>query len=636
MNTFQRIFLVGLLLHACGALAQNKYSRPLIIPEPVDMVVREGYFTPPDKIFIYSSRDNAVEKTASFLKSTLSNMGAETQITRNPSLANVHLQLFHQPDSSIGSEGYTLRITHSGIYIHANNATGIFYGIQSLLQLLPPAGEAVRAPSQSWSIPCVEIRDFPRFAWRGLMFDVARHFFTKNEVKRFIDEMVLFKFNILHLHLTDDEGWRLEIKSLPKLTSIGAWNVKKEGYFGYFSPPTPDEPRNYGGFYTQDDMRELIKYAADRHVNIMPEIDVPGHSLAAIASYPDLSCTPEAAKYQVRSGERIIDWSKSKPRALVDNTLCPANDKVYEFLDKVITEVADLFPFEYIHMGGDECTKNFWEQNEAVKALAKANNLRSMDEVQAFFEKKVEQIVLSKGKKFMGWDEILEGGLAPSAAVMSWRGMKGGKDAARLGHHVVMAPSQFVYLDYMQGDPQIEPRVYASLRLNKTYQFEPVPDSVEASLIKGGQGNLWTEQIYNMRHVEYMLWPRALAVAETLWSPKYNKNWNNFITKVERQFSRFDADNIKYAPSVYDPSFNTSVIPGRRLQIVLDTEIKGLDLFYSFDNSFPDKFYPKYTQPLIAPKDATMLRVISYRDGKPIGRMINYSIKDLQDKLKGN
>lgn len=468
------------------------------------------------------------------------------------------------------------------------------------------------------------------------MFDVARHFFTKNEVKRFIDEMVLFKFNILHLHLTDDEGWRLEIKSLPKLTSIGAWNVKKEGYFGYFSPPTPDEPRNYGGFYTQDDMRELIKYAADRHVNIMPEIDVPGHSLAAIASYPDLSCTPEAAKYQVRSGERIIDWSKSKPRALVDNTLCPANDKVYEFLDKVITEVADLFPFEYIHMGGDECTKNFWEQNEAVKALAKANNLRSMDEVQAFFEKKVEQIVLSKGKKFMGWDEILEGGLAPSAAVMSWRGMKGGKDAARLGHHVVMAPSQFVYLDYMQGDPQIEPRVYASLRLNKTYQFEPVPDSVEASLIKGGQGNLWTEQIYNMRHVEYMLWPRALAVAETLWSPKYNKNWNNFITKVERQFSRFDADNIKYAPSVYDPSFNTSVIPGRRLQIVLDTEIKGLDLFYSFDNSFPDKFYPKYTQPLIAPKDATMLRVISYRDGKPIGRMINYSIKDLQDKLKGN
>src|SRR3569833_336693 len=379
------------------------------------------------------------------------------------------------------------------------------------------------------------------------MFDVSRHFFTKAEVEEYIDNMVIYKFNLLHMHLTDDEGWRVEIKSLPRLTTVGAYNVKKVGYFGNFTPPGPDEPRDYGGFYTQQDIKEIVQYAKDRFMNILPEIDVPGHSLAAVVAYPELSCTPGADTYQVRSGERFMNFGKNGITAAIDNTLSPANEKVYVFLDKVLTEMAKMFPFGYIHMGGDECAKNFWEKSDSVKALMQRENLKTQEEVQAYFEKRVEKIVESKGKKFLGWDEILEGGLAPDAIVMSWRGVKGGIQAAKMGHEVVMSPTTYAYLDYMQADPIIEPKVYATLRLNKAYEFEPLPEGVDPKYIKGGQANLWTEQIYNMRTVQYMTWPRGLAIAESLWSPKEKKNWNNFFGRAEKQFERFDVAEKKYS-----------------------------------------------------------------------------------------
>jgi hexosaminidase len=402
--------------------------------------------------------------------------------------------------------------------------------VQTLLQLFSKEIESSIAVKEiKWQLPCVEIMDHPRFGWRGLMLDVARHFFTKQEVKTFIDDMVRYKFNLLHWHLTDDEGWRIEIKGLPKLTEVGAWNVKKVGYFGTFSVPGPDEPRNYGGFYTQEDIKEVIQYAKERFVNVLPEIDVPGHSLAAIAAYPDLSCSGAAGKPRVSSGESIKDWSKHI--ALIDDNLCPANENVYVFLDKVVTQVAQLFPFEYIHMGGDECFKTFWEKSAAVKALMQKEGLKNMQEVQSYFEKRLEKIVSSKGKKFMGWDEILEGGLAPGAAVMSWRGMKGGIEAAKMGHEVVMSPTDFAYLDYMQADVVMEPRIYATLRLNKTYQFEPVPPGVDAKFIKGGQANLWTEQVYNMRHLQYMVWPRAFAIAEICMVSKRKKELEKLCNK---------------------------------------------------------------------------------------------------------
>ncbi|MEO8175020.1 MAG: beta-N-acetylhexosaminidase, partial [Sediminibacterium sp.] len=549
---------IAVLLGIC--MCSISYGQPAIsiIPEPVSIKTGVGNFALPQNIVIEAPSQPEVKQVTAVLKDRLSvPTGCSVTVTNSSSNPTIRLVLNKTPDAKMGKEGYALSVTAKNISLHANQPAGLFYGVQTLLQLFPKEIESsVRINSMTWTVPVVEISDVPRFGWRGLMFDVTRHFFTKAEVKQFIDDMVRYKYNLLHLHLTDDEGWRLEIKGLPKLTEVGAWNVKKEGYFGTFSPPTKDEPRNYGGFYTQNDIKELVQYAKERFVDILPEIDVPGHSLAAVVSYPELSCTPEAKTYRVRSGEVIMDWSKGAPPiALVDNTLCPANEKVYEFLDKVMTQVAQLFPFEYIHVGGDECPKNYWQKTDAIKDLMQREKLKSMEEVQSYFEKRLEKIVESKGKKFMGWDEILEGGLAPSAAVMSWRGVKGGIEAAKMKHDVVMSPTTYAYLDYMQGDAITEPRIYASLRLNKTYEFEPVPDGVDAQYIKGGQANLWSEQIYNMRHAQYMLWPRAFAIAESVWSPKEKKNWNYFFTKVEKHFERFDVAEKKYSPAVYDPIF---------------------------------------------------------------------------------
>jgi hexosaminidase len=619
------------------AISQN--SGPLsLIPEPVSRQLAPGRFTLPASITIEAHDQQDLAHALEDLKARLSiPTGYDVSITRETNPAStIRLILNKSADPAIGTEGYTLAISPTTITIHANQAAGIFYGIQTLYQLMPKEIESKQPVNHvSWSIPCITITDYPRFGWRGLMFDVARHFFTKQEVKAFIDEMVQYKFNLLHLHLTDDEGWRIEIKSLPKLTQVGAWNVRRVGTFGTFDPPAPDEPKDYGGFYTQDDIRELVQYAKDRFVNILPEVDVPGHSLAAIASYPELSCTSGADTYRVRSGEKIMNWYKGGFSALVDNTLCPANEKVYPFLDKVFTEIAALFPFGYIHVGGDECAKNFWEESTAVKQLMQKEGLKTMEEVQSYFEKRVEKIVESKGKKVIGWDEILEGGLAPNAAVMSWRGVAGGIAAAKLKHSVVMSPTTFVYLDYMQGDAAIEPPVYATLRLNTVYSYEPVPDSVDPKYIIGGQANLWDEQVYNVRHRQYMVWPRSLAVAEDFWSQKDKKDWNNFAQRVEGQFDRLDIEQVKYSRSMFDAIITPKkdVNAYDSITVDLGTEVSGLDIYYSFDNSNPDNFYPKYSSTLSIPKEAAWLKVITYRDGKPIGREIDVRIGDLQRRV---
>jgi hexosaminidase len=621
-------------LPATSAATGDTSSTLSLIPQPVTVKQQEGQFSLPETIIIEAAGE-AGAKVAPFLQDRLSKATGRNVTTRTDAEeATFRLLLNQTSDATLGREGYNLSVTPAQVTIRANQAAGLFYGVQTLFQLLPKEIEGATAlQGVNWRIPCVEVTDYPRFGWRGLMLDVSRHFFTKQDVKQYIDQMVRYKYNLLHWHLTDDEGWRIQINGLPKLTEVGAWNVKKVGYFGTFSPPAPGEPRNYGGFYTQEDIKEVVQYAQDRFVNILPEIDVPGHSLATIASYPELSCTPGAEKYQVRSGEPFMDWSQGHPPiAFVDNTLCPANEKVYQFLDQVITQVAQLFPFDYIHMGGDECPKNFWQKSPAVKALMQKEGLKTMDEVQSYFEKRVEKIVSAKGKKMIGWDEILQGGLAPGAAVMSWRGMEGGIEAARQGHEVVMSPTTFAYIDYMQGDPIIEPTVYATLRLSKAYQFEPVPQGVEAKLIKGGQANLWTEQIYNMRTAQYMTWPRGMAIAESVWSPKEKKNWNDFFTRVEKHFDRLDVAEIKYSRAAYDPIFKASRHADQQLKVELSTEVEGLDIYYSFDNSFPDRFYPRYEAPLTPPKDAVMLKVITYKGKQPVGRMIAMPVAELKKR----
>lgn len=603
-----------------------------IIPQPVKLTRGTGYFTLPANITIKADKLPELEPVTKALIARLTAPTGYTAKTTASGPASINLVLTKAADTTLGKEGYHLTVTTKQVTITANKPAGLFYGVQTLLQLLPKEIESTtKVKNVQWLIPGVDITDYPRFGWRGLMLDVSRHFFTKQQVKDFIDQMVKYKYNLLHMHLTDDEGWRIEIKSLPRLTSDAATKrVHKEGYFTTFSAPEPGEPRTEGGFYTQDDIKEMIQYAKDRFVDVMPEIDIPGHSLSAVVAYPELSGTAGADKYQIISGEPFMDWPG--PIARIDNTLSPANEKVYPFLDKVFGEIAQLFPFPYIHIGGDECAKNFWEKNEQIKALMQREGLKTPEEVQSYFEKRVEKIVESKGKKVIGWDEILDGGLAPNALVMSWRGIKGGIEAAKQGHEVVMSPTTYAYLDYMQGDPIIEPHVYATLRLKKAYEFEPAPDGVDPKYIKGGQANIWSEQLFNVRHLQYMVWPRALATAECVWSQKANKNWDNFAARVEKQFGRFNEAEVKYAPSMFDPAFAVKKDATGKLLITLTNEVNGLDTYYSFDNSFPDNFYPKYTQPLTPPKDAVMLKVVNYRGKQQVGRMIEMPITELKKR----
>lgn len=632
----KKLFCICLLLLSVESVfaqaVRRRQWKNELIPQPTSVTTGSGFLALPSNLKIYVPKNEEIKNIAEGLASSLLNTANEVQVKEGTTVTAKSIVLSLQTDKTIPKEGYRLKVSSSGISITANEPAGVFYGVQTLLQLLPKQVEEnkARKSTTEWLVPVVTIEDQPRFGWRGLMLDVSRHFFTVKEVKEFIDQMVKYKFNMLHLHLTDDQGWRLQIKSLPKLTEVGAWRVERTGTFGTLSKPEPGEAATYGGFYTHEDIKELVKYAADRFVNILPEIDVPGHSLAALAAYPELSCTP--GDYYVSPGDRFMVWPGGGQHfyGLIDNTLCPANEKVYDFLDKVFTEVAALFPYPYIHMGGDETARNFWEKTDAIKTLMAKEKLKDLDEVQSYFVKRVNTIINSKGKKMIGWDEILQGGLVPGAAVMSWRGLKGGIAAAKMGHEVVMSPTDFAYLDYMQGDASLEPPVYASLRLKKTYQLDPLPDSVDPKLVKGGQANLWTEQVYNTRHLQYMIWPRAMAISEVLWSAKEKKNWNDFTKRVETHFERLNTAGIKYSPAIYDPIITASKKDTATVIVKLETEIEGLDIHYSFDNSFPDNFYPVYKTALTVPKDAATMRLITYRDNKPMGRMMTITMAELK------
>ncbi len=624
------IAFLMLCLQYGGAQAQSKIS---IIPQPTSLQEKTGSFTLPKSISI--SLPDVKSETARLLKQKLSTAtGYSVSLGQSPK-AIISLQLNKQANTSLGAEGYQLTVSPTGVQARANTEAGLYYAAQTLLQLLPPQIEQGSLQKGiSWTIPAVDITDSPRFGWRGLMLDVSRHFFSKADVKKYIDQMARYKYNLLHWHLTDDEGWRIEIKAYPNLTQKGAYNAQRVGYFGTFAPPPASEPRTYGGFYTQDDIREIVAYAKARHIDIMPEIDVPGHSLAAVVAYPELSFTPGVDKYQVRSGEVLFDWSGPHVKGYIDNTLNPANEKVYTFLDKVFQELTTLFPYEYIHIGGDECPKNFWEKDAAIAALAQKEGLKSMEEVQSYFTKRVVKLINAKGKKVIGWDEILEGGLADGAAVMSWRGEKGGIEAARQGHEVVMTPTTYCYIDYMQGDSATEAKVYASLRLKKAYEFNPVPAGVDPKLVKGGQANLWSEQLYTMRYAEYMTWPRALATAECLWSLPEHKNWNKFTDKVENHFARLEGQQTNYSPALYDPEIKVSKGPDGQPLITLSKEIQNLNIHYSWDNAPPDAYYPVYAAPLSISKEAHQLKLISYRGQQKLGRLISIKTTELYKRMR--
>ena len=597
------------------------FAQHAIIPVPVNYIATKDIFVVDGKICItQKTNDLLVSNYVNQFKDFLFNKGITT--TEEKSEKSIVFSLNKKEVSDIGDEGYELEVTKNKIYLKANQPAGIFNGLQSLKQLFPLQNK------NSVTIAGCIIKDYPRFKWRGLMLDVSRHFFTIDEVKTYIDKMSEYKFNVFHWHLTDDQGWRIEIKSLPKLTEVGAWRVERYGRFGSSRAiPKPNEKATYGGFYTQEQIKDIVEYAQDRNITIVPEIDIPGHSMAALAAYPELSVKKEP-KY-VAPGTKFSEWyGGGKFKMLIENTLNPADEKVYEFIDKVFTEVAQLFPGEYIHMGGDEAYHGYWEEDISVQKFMKEHKIKDSHELQSYFVKRVEKIISSKGKKMIGWDEILDGGLADGAAVMSWRGMKGGIAAAKKKHYVVMSPTTFACLDYMQGDETVENRIYAKLSLEKTYQFEPIPQGVDSTYILGGQGNVWTEAIPTLPFAFYMIYPRAFALSETLWSPKTAKNWESFIKRTQAHFDRFDASHTNISKAVYDPVVRVYKEDGV-LMCELKNSIPTAEIYYTIDNTYPVQFGQKYTAPFVIPEGNLKLRTQVFIDGKALGRALIIDRKTL-------
>jgi hexosaminidase len=592
-----------------------------IIPMPAKAVLNTGNFAITKNTVIYCN-SKELSTVAEYLVTKIAGATGFNLQIKEGSGKGINFEISGTSDSTLGNEGYKLQVTPKNVVLTANKANGVFYGIQSLLQMLPPQIKSSSLQKDvEWKIPCVEIEDTPRFPWRGLMLDVSRHFFAKEEVKAYIDQLAEYKMNVFHWHLSDDQGWRIEIKSLPKLTEIGAWRAERVGDWWQRNPREENEPVTYGGFYTHEDIKEVVQYAKDRFVEVVPEIDVPGHSLSTIVAYPEISCTQTVKDINVGNKFYTVD----------ENSLCPGKELTFEYLDKIFTEIALLFPSDYIHVGGDECYKGFWSKCPDCQKRIQNEKLKDTYELQSYFIKRLEKMLEAKNKKLVGWDEILEGGLAPNATVMSWRGMENGIQAAKAGHQVIMTPTNHCYLDLYQGEPSVEPATYSMCRLSDSYQFEPVPEGVDPSLILGGQGNLWSEAVPTFRHAEYMTWPRGWALAEVFWSSKENRNWENFVKRVEDHFVRADFGKINYARSMYNAIITPFEEDGT-LKIKLDTEIDDLTIYYTFDNTDPDCYGNKYDSPLSIPKNATRLRVITYKDEKPVGKVITLGIDDMKIK----
>jgi hexosaminidase len=504
-----------------------------IIPQPVELRVdnKQDRFIINQHTQIVAEQDEA-NLAADFLKEYIkSHYGKDLRIVhRSSGLNTISLTCKRKDKNVVGA--YKLHSKKNNVHIIADEATGLFYGVQSLIQLLPVSGRLEEG------VPSVSINDYPRFQYRGLHLDVSRHIFPLDYIKKYIDYIALHKMNYFHWHLTDDQGWRIEIKKHPKLTEVGAW--RNGTIIGLF-PGTGNDSLRYGGYYTQDEVREVVRYAAERYITVLPEIDIPGHCMAVLATYPELSTTPNEPKQVAQT------WGIYNRQ---NNVLVPS-EKTFAFIEDVLNEVMELFPSEYIHIGGDECAKKWWKESAVSQQFMKEHGLKDEKELQSYFIRQAEKMVSKKGRKIIGWNEILEGGLAPNAAVMSWQGIKGGIAAAKEGHPVVMTPSSHLYFNQKQS--QKEDSLTAAgkgILLDSVYAFDPVPSELtakESSYIWGAQACLWTEYISNPAKVEYMLFPRLSALSEVLWSSKDSRNWENFQKRLPYQFKRYDLWQVSYS-----------------------------------------------------------------------------------------
>ena len=537
-----------------------------IIPKPVEMRVGKGSFIIDDNTYILAYLDQH-KAAANILNHFLKNFyGFALPVTSNPK-KSTKLIVFSSihAESGFPSEGYRLAVQNNKIEI-SSKGKGTFYGIQTLIQLfpVPPTNLKPQTSNYKLTIPELQITDYPRFEYRGMHLDCSRHFWPVDFVKQYIDYLALHKFNKFHWHLTDDQGWRIEIKKYPKLSTVGGW---RNGTIIGRYPGTGNDGIKYGGYYTQEQIKEIVKYAADRYIDVIPEIEMPGHSSAAIAAYPELSCFPGEPTKQYFPKQ--CAWSGDSTGKQVqqtwgvfDDVFCAGQEKTFEFLKDVMDEVLGLFPSKYIHVGGDECPKENWKRCPYCQKRIKDNNLKDEHELQSYFIQRMEKYLNSKGRTLIGWDEILEGGLAPNAVVMSWRGEAGGIKAAKQKHHVIMTPGNPVYFDHSQSENEDSITIGGYNPVEKVYAYEPIPKELneeEGKYVLGAQANMWTEYMKNTKKVEYMLFPRMAALSEVLWSPKENRNWDDFQKRFIPILFRYKLWGVNYSPAFFE--LNTSVIP---------------------------------------------------------------------------
>ncbi|MBS1639837.1 MAG: family 20 glycosylhydrolase [Bacteroidetes bacterium] len=583
-------FIILMFLISYTIFSQENIA---IIPKPVSVVMHDGNFVIDAKTSIlYNTSNKEIANAIHFFTSSIKEISGIDLKKNQHQEKSINFQIKQIPN--IGKEGYQLQITPTNITIAANSNAGIVYAIQSILQLLP----GVRT-NAILKLPCLTIEDYPRFEWRGMHLDVSRHFFSPEIVKEYINLMARYKMNVFHWHLVDDQGWRIEIKKYPKLTSVGAWRVDYTNLvWGSRPQAKPNDDATYGGYYTQDQIKEIVAYAAERNITIVPEIEMPGHVASAIAAYPELSCSQ---KFQLPlTGGNYTN---------ISSNYCAGNDSVFTFLQNVLTEVMQLFPSKYIHVGGDEVDKTPWKNCVKCQNRIKQEGLKNEEELQSYFMKRIEKFIISKNRKMIGWDEILEGGLAPEATVMSWRGEAGGIEAAKQKHNVVMTPGTPCYFDHYQTGPEGEPLAIGGMNTLKTvYDYEPISKELNdenKKYVLGAQANLWTEFITTAEHVEYMVLPRMLALAEVLWSKKDAKDWIDFNRRLQPSFKYFDEKGFHYSKG----NFNVEIKPtsiNNKLSVTLTSEIPNAIIVYTTNGTEPNTLSNVYTNPIVINASLTL------------------------------
>ncbi len=610
------IRMVVLLMGLCPILtaAQQQVN---IIPQPVSVEQLSGSFSlSTNTVIEYDIHNKDLQVVAKFFNQQLRN--ATGFVLPVNARGGTVIRLSIKNLKVIGDEGYKVEVTSKKVTIQANSKAGIINGVQSLIQMLP-----VNSTKTTLEIPNIQITDYPRFKYRGMHLDVGRHFYPVSFIKKYIDFLSAYKFNFFHWHLTEDQGWRIEIKKYPRLTTKAAY---RNGTIVGQYPGTHNNNLRYGGFYTQEEVKDIVAYALQRNITVVPEIEMPGHSSAAIAAYPWLSCFPEkpttipanpSAMNQLmqRQGEKKL---LQETWGVFEDIFCGGSDSTYMFLQDVLDEVLQLFPSKYIHVGGDEAPKRHWEKCPRCQARIKKEGLKDEHELQSYFIQRMEKYLNKKGRTLIGWDEILEGGLAPNAVVMSWRGEAGGIEAAKQSHDVIMTPGNPVYFDHYQGDPAGEPLAIGGFNtLKKVYDYEPIPkelNQLQAKHVLGAQANLWTEYVPTTQHAEYMVLPRMLALSEVVWSKKENKNWSSFNERLQHHFNSFEQKGWNYSNGNFKIDIKPQSKSGQ-LMVSLLTEVYKGQAVYTTDGSLPNVNSKKFVGPISIDSSLT-LKASVLVDGK--------------------